>query len=594
MDMTARLAAMDAAALVAELRALSDAGSSYDEQVQCCFLLQKLSAQPTGAEAEAAVRAVVSALSRGVQHALLQMAGCGSLGNLVQAVPATSAAVGAEGVAAVLATLRAYPGDAGVQGLACFALARLVARDAANRDTAGAAGGVAAVVAALTQHAAIHGVALHGCAALSDLTDDHPQNAAAALDAGAVAAVLAVLKAFPADAEVQGAACCTLSYVGSAADIGSGAEDAVAGAVLDAMRAHADDSAVQVHACNVLTHIFHDDKNENAVWARRAAAAITVVTAALHTHLEVVSIGCSALSCLMLSVKVNQRAAGVTDVIKAIVAALRAFPAVEELQLRACIALGHTCCSVRDNQLAAESAGGLALILLAMRTHTPNMRVQVSGCFALSALMVDVPSNQTRTGELGGVEVLVAALRARVVPLPAECAEFFMCWCTTLMLLMRGHPIHKQKAAVAGAIELLVAHMGVSAGVAVPSVFSSACFLLQLLLDGAGYDARAVLAGALEALEAQRAETAAHETARLQLIRDLQPLCARCRAAARAAATAAPRSCCAVARAAPRATAGRRTSARTGAATRARAARRHAMIARLLAPAVAELGASCC
>jgi hypothetical protein len=150
-----QLAAMDATALVAELRALSDAGSSYDEQVRCCAHLYEASPLPTsGAAAEDAVRAVVAALSRGVQHAPLQQAGCSALGKLVQAAPATSAAIaGVAGVKAVVAALRAHAADAAVQLCACFALT-LLALDATNRTTAGAAGGIAAVVAAMARHPA--------------------------------------------------------------------------------------------------------------------------------------------------------------------------------------------------------------------------------------------------------------------------------------------------------------------------------------------------------------------------------------------------------------------------------------------------------
>jgi hypothetical protein len=122
------------------------------------------------------------------------------------------------------------------------------------------------------------------------------------------------------------------------------------------------------------------------------------------------------------------------------------------------------------------------------------------------------------------VEAVVAALRAFAAPLPAEHIKYFKCWVTTLLLLLRGHPTHKHKAAAVGAIEVLVAHMGASAGAA---VFSLTCCLLYHLLEGTGHDARAVLAGALEAAESQRAETAGHETARLQLIRNLQPAAQR-------------------------------------------------------------------
>jgi hypothetical protein len=60
----ARLAAMDAAALVAELRALSDAGGSYDEQAQCCIHLCDASPLPTAVAAEDAVHVVATALKR--------------------------------------------------------------------------------------------------------------------------------------------------------------------------------------------------------------------------------------------------------------------------------------------------------------------------------------------------------------------------------------------------------------------------------------------------------------------------------------------------------------------------------------------------
>jgi hypothetical protein len=121
-----QLAAMDAAELVAELRALNDAGGSYEEQAQCCMNLFTASPLPTGAAAEDAIRAVVAALTRGTQHATLQTNGCMTLAMLVRAARATSATADAPGVTAVLAALRAHAGDADVQRAACFALGRLL------------------------------------------------------------------------------------------------------------------------------------------------------------------------------------------------------------------------------------------------------------------------------------------------------------------------------------------------------------------------------------------------------------------------------------------------------------------------------------
>jgi hypothetical protein len=526
-------AAMDAAALLAELRALSDAGSSYDAQAQCCFHLRDALPLPTGAAAEDAVRAVVSALSRGVQHALLQTAGCGALALLLQAAPATI--VTAAGVRALLAALRAHPGDADVQGAACAALSALAALDATNRTTAGAAGGVAAVGSVLTQHPADVNVAVHGFSALGNLTLDHPQNAAAALDAGAVPAALAAMRVFPKDTQVQMAGCCVLFRIVSEVSTlgGAHADSAAADAALAAMHVDIGDCRLQLHGCGVLMHIFHDDKNADAAWVRRGGAALTAVTAALRAHaqgVEVLTVGCMALSHLVLSTKDNQRAADISSALEAVVAALRAFPAEAGLQRHGCDALGDTCRHAgRDNQLAAAAAGALEVIISAMRMHTNDTNVQLAGCCALGTLVADVPPSQTRAGALGGVEVMVAAMRTWAVPLPAERADFFQPWCTTTLLLLHEHPINKHKAVTAGVIELLVAHMmcAPAAGADASKFDMAWCTMLRYLVGGTGHEARAVTAGALEALDARRAEASDIETRRLALIRSLQPAAQR-------------------------------------------------------------------
>jgi hypothetical protein len=104
-----QLTAMDATALVAELRALTAAGSSYDEQARCCGQLRasvaSASPLPTGAAAEDAVGAVAAALSGGVRHAALQLVGCDALTVLLRAAPAISATAGAAVATAVLAAL---------------------------------------------------------------------------------------------------------------------------------------------------------------------------------------------------------------------------------------------------------------------------------------------------------------------------------------------------------------------------------------------------------------------------------------------------------------------------------------------------------
>jgi hypothetical protein len=526
-----QLKALDAAALVTELCALSDAGSRLDDQALCCARLGQL-APSAGTTAADAVRAIVSALSRAVQHAMLQLAGCQALKALALE-PANRAAVGTTAITVVLAALRAHPANAAVQGAACAALSvELAALGADGRAAAGAAGGVATVVAALTQHPADLNVAVHGCNALANLAHGHAQNVAAALDAGAVTAALAAMRAFPAAVGVQSAGCMALSGVMTAAGLlGSAHAEsaAIADAVVAALDAHAGDRMVHLHGGNVLIYLFRENRNADATWVQRGSAALTVVTALLRSHREdahVLSIGCVAITRLIQSTQNNKRAAGVGGAICALVAALRTFPEAAELQQHGLRALGNMCVSVHDNRLTAAAAGGLEVTVSAMRTHATHADVQLAGCYTLSALVANLPPSQTRAGELGGVEAVVASLQVCDVPLPAQRSTFFQCWSQALLILVLRHP-NNHKAVAAGGIELLVAHMCAPAADVHASVFVWACRIFEQLLGGSGHEARGITAGALEALEAQRAQAPAAEAMRVKLIRHLKPVAER-------------------------------------------------------------------
>jgi hypothetical protein len=532
-----QLAAMDATALVAELRALNSAGGTssavHTAEISCCALLCAASPMPTGAAAVDAVRAVVDALTRGVQDSVLQATACTALAKLLPAAPAASA--NAAGIKAVVAALRAHPGDAYVQCTACAALKELLALNASHRATAGAAGGIAAVVAALTRHPADLKVAFQACDALSCLTYQHPSNAAAALDADAVKAATAAMRAFPAAAHVQLAGCCALLHIANAAGNrrfgGERSAGAAADAVVAAMKMHASERTLQSHGCDALIIIFHEEQAD-AAWVRRGAAGLSVITAAMRAYREdvnVLCVGCVALSYLTVSVQATKRAAGISDAISAVVAALRAFPAVAGLQQHGLGALSNICRNERDNQLAAAAAGGLEVTISALRTHAANPHVQLMCFGAMGVLVTTMPPNQTRAGALGGVEVMVAALRAcAAVPLAAERIMLFEQWALTILLLMLKHPINTDKAVAAGIIEASLAHL--CAPDAVSSVFAMACTLMTCLVSDTGptgHEARLITAGALEALEARRAESPRTETLRLKHVRNLQPAAQR-------------------------------------------------------------------
>jgi hypothetical protein len=100
--------------------------------------------------------------------------------------------------------------------------------------------------------------------------------------------------------------------------------------------------------------------------------------------------------------------------------------------------------------------------------------------------------------------------------------HFFQRWSEGMSWLLYEQPLNKRKAVAAGGIELLVAHTCVPAGAA---MLDSCCVIMAHLVVGdTGHGARAVLAGALEALEGQTGSAIINETpVCLQLIRDLQP-----------------------------------------------------------------------
>jgi hypothetical protein len=522
-----QLAAMDVTALVAELCALSNAGSRYDDQAWCCFHLFKASPLPTGATLEDAVRAVVAALTRGVQHAALQTHGCDALALLLRAASAASVTSGADGVAAVLAAMRAHPDDAEVQSAACHALIELGTLDATNCATAGATGGVAAVVAAMTRHSTDPFVVQRACNALGNLARHHRQNAVTAVKSGAVTASLAAMRDFSTDMQVQLDGCYALCHIFDKAGTlgGAHADGAATDATVAAMRAFASDHVLQRCCCDVLGRMFLEDRSADAAWVRRGGVVLAVVTAALGAHrqdVDMLTAGCVVIKCLMMNYNIqeNQCAAGIRGTVEAIVAAMRAFPMAAMLQVHGCDALVNICYTVRDNQLAAAATGGLEVAIAAMRAHASNVKVQYAGCCVLGALATDIPRIQRRVGELGGVEVVAALSTCAVEPPPWDRTDFFQRWGQMMRTLMRHQPINAHTAVAAGVIELIVAHMCVPD--ADTDVFEWACIVLHCLVVGTGHEARAVVAGALEALETRRAEASNAEAERVELIRYLQ------------------------------------------------------------------------
>ncbi len=167
-----------------------------------------------------------------------------------------------------------------------------------------------------------------------------------------------------------------------------------------------------------------------------------------------------------------------------------------------------------------------------MRTYVVLRADAQAACyFALGIVISEVRSSQTRAGAAGGCEALVAALQActaatLIAGQPAALlSELNQRWGEAMFVLVQQHPANADAAVAAGAIEAIVTHL--CALDSVPVVFDWGISLLQHCLAATGgRDARAVSAGALEALEA-RAGKPCMEPSRLQVIRDLQPAAQR-------------------------------------------------------------------
>jgi hypothetical protein len=67
------------------------------------------------------------------------------------------------------------------------------------------------------------------------------------------------------------------------------------------------------------------------------------------------------------------------------------------------------------NQTEAAAVGGIEVVVAAMRAHPGAEDVQVYGCCALGYLMRDYPANRTTVAAAGGIEAVMAAMRAHPV-----------------------------------------------------------------------------------------------------------------------------------------------------------------------------------
>jgi hypothetical protein len=164
---------------------------------------------------------------------------------------------------------------------------------------------------------------------------------------------------------------------------------------------------------------------------------------------------------------------------------------------------------------AAAAAGGIEASVAALRAHSADALIQADGCTTFFIICEDAPGHQAKAVFAGGIEAVVQALRRHSTEGALQHAG-----CSALAVIVRNSRGCVQQANAAGALDAVVTS-AMGPATVTPGVFDAVCKALHELVPG--YEAAAVLAGALEALEQRTATLDANEATRTRRIRQLQP-----------------------------------------------------------------------
>jgi hypothetical protein len=572
------------------LAALRARAGDTDALARCMQELSDMADEPENAcpfleVGECLVAEVVAIMRTHAGHAELQHQACRLLGALCADDSASCRiAAGAAGaVELVLGTLRATPVD-NVRALssACLAVCNMIGECLPNVERAITAGAVASLVGTLKAHAEPPYLVAVASSALGHIVCAVDATAGAMRAAGVADALLPAMRVhLHDDATLQRVATLLLGRLAPQEEGDASAlRDSVAWSVdiVAAMCAHPGDIDLQRNGCGSLARIQFDTEG-----AQCAAAAAAALVAAMRAHPADVEMHQDACYALMrhsgsAATAVVLAVGNTAGVVRALVAALRAHPGDERVQARAFGALEHLCIDDGGRGLMsvrcieeARAAGALDLVLAAMRTHTASVCVQQEACSLLSALLSRSPAMQSQAGALGAVAAALAVtqLHAADATIQARC-------CAALAAMCMSHVENTARACAADGIEVIVASLrSTLSGAATQSRLScgyalfAGCRLLTELLQGhADREARALRAGALEAVAARPSpqgrrawlepdvlgEAEASSTTVMAAIRAAERLLPLLRAAAQrhdAGACAAPADCarCAASRA---------------------------------------------
>ena len=401
----------------------------------------------TVAGAAGAVGAVVTAMRTNTADADLQGIGCTLLAAIFANTHQNVAlAEDAEAVAAVLTALRGHPKCTEVQRSGCQALNTVIAGGSdinwhgaalANANVAVALGAVELVATKLIgadEELSVAACALlanllflgegkaralrcdtfgnvlqamrvyttnvdvqrAGCLALARM-GGHEAAVAMVTRLGAYAVIVRAMQVFPAHSGLQGFACFALAtLLTNSPTLQDDATTAGAGAVLclvNALQANLDDEAtLQQYACEALNELTKLPANAEEAWR---VGAFSALRKSLETHLKRRDVAEPSLAALFRLVDSHAGskelgstpAADCNAFLRAVVAAMRAYSDVFDIQQAGCVMMASTILLPHcDISYAVLEMGGFEVLVAALQTFIGKPRLAQHACRALARL----------------------------------------------------------------------------------------------------------------------------------------------------------------------------------------------------------------
>jgi hypothetical protein len=330
-----------------------------------------------------------------------------------------------------------------------------------------------------------------------------------ACNRGALRAILDVMRQRPSCLATQRASCLAVlgaigsynleqSSEGCAALFAEGR--AATDAVVDAMRAHAEDALLQGTGAEVLEALMECDAGFMGCAVNAGAAR--GLLAALRTHVAVAAVVVAAAVALnRIVVRFNTLTEPLADDVHAdmVNAALGAarLHAACTAPLSACLHLLAVLCITRQQVSVAGAAGAIGVIAWALRTHAANADVAEMACFALGHASLQATAVQRRDAHV--LETLMALLQKRA-PVVKVLNQALFAIGATVAQLGCATDEDAQHAVRLGAIEAIVNAMRAHASNA--QVQAASLYALHAITmwdgrHGVAAVARAVRAGAL-------------------------------------------------------------------------------------------------